>query len=104
MNGMDDLQPVLDAIQEHLGAVTRVKDNGDAAPGAFKKTIVNFTTTAGHEGEIQVTTPAMWRARTELGGHALYKEYRTAAIEHGQNSPEAKALQQKMAALYAAAD
>lgn len=91
------LPEILESIRRNFGEPTRIKDNySDAPDTAFKKIIVNYKTAAGHEAEIQITTPEMWDARKTFGGHALYKK-----IRDGEGSPLDR---QVMDALYQAAD
>ena len=55
-----------------------------------KSAIFNVKTPAGHEAEIAITTPKMWKAKAELGGQELYTKVRNkvAGWEQAQKEME----------------
>lgn len=73
-----DLQAVVDAVEQRFGAVVRVKDKFDLR-GNYESAIINIQTPLGHQAEIAVTYPEMWRAKTALGGQELYNVERVKA-------------------------
>lgn len=77
--------------------VVRVKSNLTSKADEYKKALINVKMDNGLIGEIQVATPEMWRAKTELGGDALYHVVRV-------ESEGWQELRVKMEQLYREAD
>jgi len=72
-----DLDSVLEQTKGYFGDLInqgRIKDS--RADEMFKKIIVNVPGDRGVMTEVQLTTPAMWKAKMDLGGDALYHKYR----------------------------
>lgn len=70
---LQDYSKIASAIEAKFGPLDTIKNNFDEAePGSFRSFIIKFRTKDGIRGEAQVTTPEMWRARSELGGHKMY--------------------------------
>lgn len=97
INSREDMGKFMDAIKAKFGDFTAINDNFDSAPGTYKKIIVNVNTPAGHQAEIQFTTPEMWKAKMELGGDKLYNQARVGQGDY-------QAITMKMKKLYADAD
>lgn len=72
VNNQSQLASVADSVKGQFGEFTRPIKNKFDMEG-YKSAIINVMTPAGHEAEIAVTTPAMWEAKTKLGGQAMYK-------------------------------
>lgn len=89
------LSSVVEAIKGQFPEVTRVKDKFDSR--SYKSAIINVKTPMGHESEIAVTTPDMWKAKTELGGQKMYKQLRS--MPDG-TTKEYLDLEKKMEELY----
>lgn len=70
-NPLGSQQGILEKIAEKF-EVVRVKT---PAEKGFKSTIVNVKTPHG-QAEIQLVTPEMYKAKTQLGGHKLYDQIR----------------------------
>lgn len=92
VNNPADTQKVIDEIGK-TNEITRVKPAGNSQ---YKSTIVNIKTPAG-EGEIQITTPEMYAAKMQQGGHELYQQVRNKIGDW-------RAAREKMNQLYAEAD
>lgn len=71
----NDFNKVVNSVSVEFGNVVRVKDKFDK-PG-YKSAIINVMGKDGAIAEIAVTTPEMWAAKEEGGGHKLYELVRT---------------------------
>lgn len=100
VSSQEQYDKVLKSINDRYN-VTRVKDNFTTAkPGDYKSVIVNVEMPGGREAEIQITTPAMTKAKYEAGGDALSKKLRS--LKPG--SDEYIATEKKMRDVYQKAD
>jgi HK97 family phage portal protein len=82
INNPADFQKVVDAVEAEFGNTYRVKDKFDLK--GYKSAIINVTGKDGVISEIGVTTPEMWEARKEGGGHKLYEKIRSGKDATGE--------------------
>jgi HK97 family phage portal protein len=82
INDPKDFQKVVDTVQAEFGNVYRVKDK--FALEGYKSGIINVTGKNGVVSEIAVTTPEMWDAKEDGGGHKLYESIRAGKDATGE--------------------
>lgn len=93
------IKKIIDTVEATYPG-TKIKNlYATGGKAGYKDIKLTVTTEGGHKGEIILATPEMLRAKSELGGHALYAEAAST-----QDATKLAELEAQMTKLYAEAE